>query len=211
MITEPQLFLPPGLEYDDASHSYRLDGNPVPAVSTLLKVVNPDQYEGVREEVMERARTRGVNGHHMIALDVRDQLDVGSLSDTLTDNYLAWSQFCHDYGFIPRYSERCVASRKHQFAGTLDLAGELTKHKRLRGMWMVDVKYVAAEPQMVGPQTAGYDIAAEESIPGWEKNTPRGCLWIRGSTYRFIECPRASDRAVIISARTIYNYRELLK
>lgn len=211
MILDPQLSLPPGLEYDDASHSYKLDGESVPPVSTLLKVVNPDQYVAVAEEVMERARTRGTNCHAMIALDVRGQLDLASLSSVLTDQYLAWQQFLTDYGFECEHSERCVASRRHRFAGTLDLAGRLTKHRRLRGTWLVDVKNVAAEPQMVGPQTAGYSIAASESIPGWDPDTPRGCLWIYGTKYKFIECPRVSDRAVIIAARTIHNYREFLK
>lgn len=208
-MIEPQLTLPQGLEYNEAEHTYRLDGSTAPACSTVLKVIEPDMYLAVREEVMERARTRGTNGHAMIALDVRDQLDMASLTDQLAEHYLAWDAFRHDYGFECEYSERCVASRKYGYAGTLDLAGRLTKHKRLRGRWLVDVKFVAAEPKLVGPQTAGYSLAAEESIPGWEKDTPRGCLWIRGDKYQFIECPRVSDRAVFIAARTVLNWREM--
>lgn len=207
-MIEPQLTCPDGVIYNDAVHSYTIDGLLAPGCSSILKVVDPDAYQFVEAEVLERAATRGRNGHAMIALDVRNELDLSSLPEEHEGHYIAWQKFCFDFGFVPTHSERVVCSRKYRYCGTIDLVGQLLKHKRIVGRWQVDIKFIAAEPKMVELQTAGYNIAASECIDGYDPNTPRGCLWIKGDTYRFIECNNPGDRAVFISARNIYDWRE---
>lgn len=206
-MIEPELTAPVGVAYDDGAHTYTIDGVCVPSASTILKVIDPDKYGMIAEDVLMRAAARGSATHRMIALDVRSNLDVGALNGHLVEDYLAWLDFCQVFDFEPTHSERIVASKRFQFCGTLDLAGNLT-HKRRRGHWLVDIKRTSARPDLVGPQTAGYVLAAEESLTGFTEKTPRACLWIHDGKYDFIECNNPSDRAAFISGRTILNWRE---
>lgn len=207
-MIEAQLTCPDGVIYNDAVHSYTIDGLSAPGCSTILKVVDPDAYAGIAAYIMERAARRGRDGHAMIALDCRGELDLATLPEQHEDHYIAWQKFCADFGFVPQYSERIVCSRRHRFCGTIDLVGMLTKHKRKPFRWQVDIKYTSAEPKLVELQTAGYNIAASETLPGYDPDTPRGCLWITGEKYHFIECGNLGDRAVYISARNILDWRE---
>lgn len=205
MDLDPQLSCPEGLVYDDEVHSYALDGSPVPAVSTLLNIALPDLYEGIREDVLMRAAERGHNRHAMVALDVRDNLDFGSLDDDMLADWAAWDEFRHLTNFEVQHSERCVVSRKHKFAGTLDLAGVLT-YKGRRDLWVIDEKYTAQRPALVDVQLAGYKQGAAESLPGYE-NARRGCLWIRDGKFKFSEATNPSDLSVLLAARTIHHWR----
>src|SRR5688572_28685678 len=136
-MIEPELTCPDGVVFDKAEHRYTMDGVRVPSVSTVLKVINPDQYDGIAEDIMQRAAERGNNGHNMIVLDVRDQLDYNSLDGLLADHWEAWDRFRNDYQFDCQYSERIVCSRTHRYCGAIDLAGTLLV-KRKRGPWTVD-------------------------------------------------------------------------
>lgn len=203
---EPQLAAPDGVVYDDDAHTYRLDGRLVPSVSALLKVINPDEYAGICADVMAKASARGSRRHDMIALDVRGQLDVGNLPDDDVGSYIAWQQFCEDYKFRASLSERIVCSREHKFCGTLDLGGTLV-YKGTTEDWLVDIKFTAMLPVLVDPQTEAYRMAAVESL-GWSPKTRRGCLWIRNDKYQFVELTDKASRALIVSARSIYHWRE---
>lgn len=205
-MIDPVLHCPPGLEYNDAEHTYLLDGNRVPGVSSVIRVLAPDQYAMIAEDILMRASIRGKNRHEMVALDVRDDLDMASLPDDMLDAYLAWDSFRNDTGFDVTLSERCVASRKLQVAGTLDLAGKL-QWKGSRDLWTVDLKFVSAEPKLVDIQTEGYRTLLAEELPEYAESR-RGCLWIRGDKYRFIECNNKGDRALFSAARSIYNWRQ---
>lgn len=210
-MIEPQLTLPEFVTYDDAAHTYTINGVAAPSVSTILSVIDPDKYVGIAEDVMQRAAARGSATHNMIALDVRDELDTLSLEGHLVDDYLSWMRFCDDLGFECEYSERIVASVNDRYCGTLDLVGKLTKHKKNKGRWMVDIKRTAAKPDMVGIQTAGYNVAASESLPDYDPKTPRGCLWIRNGKYEFFELRDPSDFAMFRSGLNVYNYRHRRK
>lgn len=208
-MLEAQLTLPEGVTYDDDAHLYTINGKPAPSVSAILEVVDPDKYAGIAEDVLARAAEKGSNSHAMVALDVRDDLDVGALHGHLVENYVAWRAFQDDYGFECEMSERVLASYRWGYCGTLDLSGQIKKHrvKAKRTRWQVDLKFTAAEPDMVGIQTAGYNIAASECIPGFDIDTPRGCLWIRGDRYKFLELTNRSDFALFQAGRSIYQYR----
>lgn len=205
-MLEPQMTCPPGVSFDQESHTYMMDGAPAPSVSALLNVVDPDVYAGIREDIMREAAERGSNCHDMIALDVRGDLDVTSLSGHLVEDYLAWDDFREKFQFEAAHSERVVASRRHRYCGTLDLAGTLV-YKGSRGNWLVDIKRTAARPGLVDIQTEAYKVAAVETL-GLPEDIRRGCLWIkRNGTFDFFELSNKSDRAVLLAARTIYQRR----
>lgn len=208
MLDTP-LTCPDGLVFDEAEHDYKLDGVVVPSVSRITHVVAPDLYAGIAEDIMQRAAARGHNKHLMIALDVRDNLDHGALSDEMLDDWSAWDQFRDHVQFDVEHSERCLASRKYKYAGTLDLAGTLV-YKGSRDRWIIDAKFTAQLPSLVDIQLAAYRQAASESLPGYDDKTRRGCLWIRNGKYKFHEAKDRMDMAAVLAARTILHRRETL-
>lgn len=208
-MLEPQLACPGGLVYNDERHTYELDGARVPGVTSLLHVVAPDLYAGIAEDVLMRAAERGHNRHAMIALDVRNNLDLASLDDEMLDDWAAFDEWRTQMQVEVEHSERCVASRKHGYGGTIDLGCTLV-YKGSRDRWVVDAKFTAAMPKLVDIQLAAYKQAAVESLPGYDDKTRRGCLWIRGGKWKFYEATNRFDTAAVIAARTILRRRETL-
>lgn len=208
LVLEPQLCCPEGVAYNDALHAYTLDGVPAPSVSEVLQLVNPDQYAMVSAEILERASKRGRAGHEMIALDTRNMLDIYELEDELlVSQYLAWDKIRHDLQIEVLYSERVVCSRRHKFCGTLDLIASLV-YKGKRELWLLDAKFTAQLPPLVGVQVAAYSVAAEECLPAGHVPKRRGCIWIKNGTAKLVEMPNPADRAVFIAGRTLLNWRE---
>lgn len=149
-----------GLRFDEARHAYTLDGEPVPGVTSVLKVLSAADYAGVDPDVLAAAAARGKAVHRMIELDGQGRLDESSLHPLLEPYLAAWRDFLAASGFVPILQEHRVASRRYRYAGTLDLFGYL------RGeLALIDAKSVARLMPTTGPQTAGYEIALREWEP----------------------------------------------
>lgn len=207
-MLDPQLLAPDGVVYDDDAHSYTLDGVRVPSVSQICSVVKPDEYAMVSADVLARASARGRACHAMCALDVRDQLDVSSLGEELLFYYSQWDEFRANFIVDVHHSERVVCSRKFMYCGTLDLIATLRlRGKKIRAL--IDLKFTAAMPALVKVQTAGYKVAAIESL-GEKLDLARFCLWFpRTGGYRLAEHKEErADTTVFQSARTIIHWRD---
>lgn len=193
-----------GLEFDPVEHRYRLDGQPVPGVSTILQALG-NEYAMVDPEVLERAAAIGTAVHWLIEQDVAGTLDEEQVDFHLLPYLDQWRDFRHTSGFEPILSEQQVASRRYGYAGTLDLFGRLNGRKVL-----IDAKRTAAVPRKAGPQTAGYEVALRECMP--EIFTPgervdRFALHLRpGMRWRLVPFRDAADQRVFLSALTIHNW-----
>ena len=55
-----------GLEFDDATHTYRLDGLVIPSVSAILGPLSKAKYAGISERTMDRAADKGTAVHNSI-------------------------------------------------------------------------------------------------------------------------------------------------
>ncbi len=149
-----------GLIFDEAGHTYRLDGHRVLGVTEALKPISAADYFGVDPEVMDRKARIGTAVHKVIELDCQNDLDVDDLDDLLLPYYRAWRSFLVASGFRVVLSESKVASRRHGYAGQLDLFGEL-----LQLPATVDAKCVTAIMSSTGPQTMAYTDALRECRP----------------------------------------------
>ena len=149
-----------GLVFDPQDHRYTLDGMHVPGVTSALKVVSQADYFGVDPEVMARKAALGTAVHQVIELDCQDDLDVDSLDDVLLPYYRAWRSFLTTSGFAVELSEGKVASRRHRYAGQLDLFGRLNCIRST-----IDAKCVVRVMPSTGPQTAAYTEALRETRP----------------------------------------------
>ncbi len=151
---------PVGLDFQEADHSYRLDGVPVLGVTSALKIISDQAYRFVDPDVLARAAILGQAVHRLIELDCLGQLDLASLDPVLEPYYLAWREFLARSGFQVLLSESKVASRKYRYAGQLDLFG------RLNGIGsVVDAKRVTCLMPSTGPQLSAYETALRETRP----------------------------------------------
>ena len=149
-----------GLLFDEATHTYTLDGVRVPGVTGALKVCSAADYAGVDPEVLAVAAARGTAVHRMIELDCKGRLDEAALDPMLATYLVKWREFMAVSGFVPLLQEHRVASRRYGYAGTLDLFGLL--HDRYA---LIDAKSVVRVMPSTGPQLAGYEIALREWEP----------------------------------------------
>jgi hypothetical protein len=67
------------LEFDAATHTYRLDGELVPSVTTVLKSVGLVEYSHIPQDVLQAAAHRGTAVHYALELLDRGELDYESL------------------------------------------------------------------------------------------------------------------------------------
>jgi hypothetical protein len=178
-----------GLVFYEASHRYKLDGEWVPGVTTILGVLDkpaipkwaatqvaefvanhPDLTEQMKQlggvgptiaflknlpwEKRDTAAVRGTDVHNIAERIVHgDQVEVPEHLVGYVESALA---FMDDYGIEPFLVERVIGSRKHQYAGKLDLVAD--SKKAPRAIW--DYKTTASG--IYAPtawQNAGYAFA----------------------------------------------------
>jgi hypothetical protein len=56
----------PELTFDDARHTYRLDGIIIPSVSTIMEPLSNAKYKGISESTLSRAADKGTGVHNAI-------------------------------------------------------------------------------------------------------------------------------------------------
>lgn len=144
-----------GLTFDEASHTYRVDGRRWPSVTQCL-----DRYAGLEHvdpEVLRRAAQFGTHVHAACHLYNEERLDWAKLDPPLVPYVRGWVRFLEDVGGVVLGSEVRVLSRRHGFCGTLDARVAWGRSTRL-----VDIKSTSSVPRTVGPQTAAYAEAWHE-------------------------------------------------
>lgn len=173
-----------GLEFDEATHTYRLDGVRAPSVTQVL-----DPYSGLEHvdpAVLKAAAEFGNHVHLACHYFNEGTLNRAALDPPLVPYVNAWERFLNETGAVVIASECRVFSRRHGFAGTLDSRVAWGRRNRL-----IDIKSTTGVPRTVGPQTAGYAEAWHEMTG--ERMRDRYCIQLRGDgTYRShkLEDPR---------------------
>lgn len=151
-----------GLEFEPGPHVYRLDGKVVPSVTAILAPLV--DYSRVPIGILEQARQRGEAVHAACDRYNRGELDedgIAALPDPVRVRFDSYRKFLGDTGAEPIASELRVASRRLQYAGTLDVLVLWKKRGRhLRAL--CDLKATWEIPDAVGPQTFGYGLAYTE-------------------------------------------------
>ena len=60
-----------GLEFDDATHTYRLDGFEIPSVSAIMEPLSRSKYAHISEEILDMAASRGTAVHKMFLWNIK--------------------------------------------------------------------------------------------------------------------------------------------
>lgn len=140
----------PEFTFDEASHTYTLDGKPIPSLTNVLKVLSDRILSHIPDpEVVERARLRGTEAHKQI-----EAMNLGG-GDRFESGYtMAWGQFLEDTGFKPTHTEYRTYHTGLWFACTIDVLGNLPSGKQM----LIDIKTGAKYPH-APLQTAGQAMA----------------------------------------------------
>lgn len=122
--------------FDEATHTYRIDGVEVPSVTQICSILTASKYTG-NQSIIDAARARGTAVHELC-----EAYDYGTLEEAPTElaGYVkAWMAFCRDYRPEWLHIEHQMYSRDFEFAGTCDRIGIIDGEQTI-----VDIKTTAS-------------------------------------------------------------------
>jgi len=186
------------LTFDEASHTYRWDGQPIPGVTQVLAPLT--DFSAVPLDILAAASAFGVAIHKATELDDEGALDEAVLDDALRPYLAAWRKFVHEHEASWSHIECRLFHPTLRYAGTADriglVDGELT---------VVDIKTTAKLYPAVGPQLAAYRRAAVDGLklPVMQRASVR--LMADGN-YDFHVHTGAEDLSVFVSLLTVRNW-----
>lgn len=150
----------PVITFDEAAHSYTLDGKPVPGVSSIIELAYDFRF--VDAAAMERARDLGSKVHLTIDLYERGRLKEATLHEVLRKHLDQYKKFKDDFGYVSAGTEVRVGSRRHQYCGTLDNHGFLMPTADTPEIELILDEKTGDDYAPHKLQTAGYKLAAVE-------------------------------------------------
>jgi len=193
------------LHFDPLAHVYRLDGQVVPSVTQLIKVIGPD-FSMVPPGVLENKRALGSAVHLACELDDEGDLDDDSLDPVLAPYVSAWRKFKAESGASIVMSEQQLAHPGLRFAGTLDRVV-----KTGDDVWLLDLKTSADPHASYGVQLAGYEeLLLAQEYDG--EPIKRATLHLRADGgYRLHQFKNPNDFGAFRACLSIFYWKESSK
>jgi len=142
------------LAFDEATHTYSLDGKVVPSVTQILNIAN--DFGFVNKDVLDRASKFGTAVHKATELYDACDLNEATLDIALLPYLDAWKMFLSNTNFRVISSEARVYS-KHGYAGTFDRLGYLNGR-----LTLLDIKTSTTVARSTSLQLAAYEQAYKE-------------------------------------------------
>jgi hypothetical protein len=179
------------IEFDPATHSYLLDGKPVPSVTKILA----DTGFIDATWFTEWACRRGTLAHLCTHLDDTNELDEDTVDPELVPYLAAYRRFKVESGFIVLGSEVRMASVTHRFAGTLDKVGTFGNAAAI-----IDLETGSHQP-VKAIQTAGYELL---------RGSPhkRFALQLKDDgSYKIHPFTDRQDKQIFMSALAVYHWK----
>lgn len=181
------------IEFDEASHTYRVGGVVVPSVTQLLKPLY--DFSSIPPNVLAAKANLGTRVHKACDLDEDGLLDEATVDDVVGSYLSAWRLFKAESGAVVLSSEQRVFHKSLRYCGTLDRIIDVGGNAML-----IDIKTSAEIHPAVGPQTAGYAMALGQ-------NLARGVVQLRpDGSYRFRELADPADAAIFSSCLLIHKF-----
>ena len=200
----------PEFLFDEATHTYTLDGVVIPSVTEICAPITCGKYPPVG--VVQQAAARGTRVHELCALYDMDALP-DEIEAGLVGYVKAWAAFCRDYKPVwthielPLYGE---IDPGQPFAGTLDRIGDIDGRTRV-----VDIKTAASldRPAKVAlcEQITGYEWLAD--LNGIEAfcGAGMGVQLFASGNYRVHLIAAIAKKYDFLRSETFWSLRELYK
>jgi hypothetical protein len=186
------------IEFHEPTHTYKIDGRPVPSVTQILKAMNCVNTRWYTDEGRERGK----------AIDTLTELhDGGELAIDAAEVYCpqyigyakAWIEFRKETGFVSASAQVIVGNATLGYAGTLDRRGSFLNLGL--ATVLLDIKTGARE-WWHPLQTEGY----RQCCTGVEV---RGCVYLgRNGRFKWVEHDDPADPAGWLTYLNAYNYRK---
>ena len=194
------------LEFDIKTHTYRLDGRPVPGVTGVLTAV------GLSNQFYTGGPTPaefGQEGHRLVRYVINKTIDDYVYDPAFAPWMAQIVAFVKKYNPVPLTPDEApVVSRKLQYAGTMDFVGYLHDHDR--GLWILDWKFWSQPSRQAlasaGLQTAAYSLAWREM--GGKDHYRRGAVWFGEENFKLYALSDPADETTWRSALNTYRFRE---
>lgn len=180
------------VQFDEATHTYTLDGVELPSVTHIIRYLAVDKANNADPNMALMARERGSAVHE--ATVVYDYS--GEIPDDFPAEYApyleAYAQFCRDYHPKWELIEHSMGDRVFGFAGTLDRFGLIDGEYAIldiKTSYKIDMPSLSAQLSAY-QQLLSTDKKPEEYIKILEKGLNRfGLQLMRNGKYRLYKCP----------------------
>lgn len=146
------------LAFDEPTHRYTWNGQPVPGVTEVIRSALGDPFANFDSETLTRKRQIGIAAHRAVELDDAGKLNQDSVHPAVLPYLEAWRAFRRESKFQPLMSETKEYSGQYGYAGTFDALGLLRDD-----LAVVDFKTGLPGP-MAALQTAAYAPLIPDSI-----------------------------------------------
>ena len=200
----------PEFLFDEATHTYTLDGAVIPSVTEICAPITCGKYPPVG--VVQQAAARGTRVHELCALYDMDALP-DEIEAELVGYVKAWAAFCRDYKPVwthielPLYG---VINTGLPFAGTLDRIGKIDGQTRV-----VDIKTTASldRPAKVAlcEQITGYEWLADVNDIDVSCGSGMGVQLFASGNYRVHLTAAIARKYDFISSSLFITLRKLYK
>lgn len=181
------------IEFDEKTHTYKVDGNILPSVTTITSILSNIEYKEIDPEILNNAAKRGSAVHKAI------------------EDYLLWGDYDLKIMYEPYMEQFKKALEKEKFktiktefkltngeiCGTLDNMSILNDKKII-----IDYKTTATiHKKLLEAQFGGYKILCDSN--GIEIDKWYG-LFINKNKYKFIEIKPNIE--IFNKCKEIYDY-----
>lgn len=191
------------LEFDETTHTYWVDGRPVPSITQIVAPLGKDYDEPDDDHLeitIEAAAERGTALHAYIA----HRLNGGEAeSFELPDDYAGYADaadlFLSEHNIEPLLIETPLCCG--EFAGTPDLVAELDGETAI-----IDYKFVSAlAKSKVGAQLGGYlELCVENGI---EPQKLAAVQFLRDGKYRFYRAQKNAAESAFRACLELYRIK----
>lgn len=192
----------PVLHFDEATHTYTLDGVQVPSVTRILKPLQ--DFGGIPAEVLARKAALGTAVHLATEYDDEGTLDEETVHPQVRPYLEAYRRWRTEMGVTVLGFEQQVFHPTLRYAGTYDLTALIEGQ-----LWLIDKKTSAEPSPTWALQTAAYLACMGEADASRMK---RAALQLKpDGRYRWIPYDRpenARDFAVFAGLVSLHYWKQ---
>lgn len=189
------------VEFDSETHTYRVNGDVVPGVTTIIRMLSDNR--SVPVELMERAGVRGSAVH--LLTEMYDKAGSRYQFTVDEDEYEPYMDAYRK--FLAEHEVRWVGIEERLYHPTCKYAGTADRIGYVDGeLGVLDIKTSYRLHPEVGPQLAGYQEAA--NVMRTEPLTHRWALRLgRDGTYEFRRYESEMDWSAFLACLQIYLWK----
>ena len=193
------------LEFDEETHTYRVDGCVYPGVTTIIKPLY--SLDGPSESVLEYARGRGQAVHRAAEIYNKGEQFAGPLDPVVQPYFDAWLKFVKEKRVTITSAEQRLHHPTMKYAGTWDATA--TMEDSGTDDWTLDIKAIAKLHASVGVQLSAYQKLREANgrIASGVRCRRAAVQLKPDGNYLFQEYSNHSDWPTFVSCLTVHNFR----